>query len=310
MNTYNPQCGESIGETAKCMVVMAIGAQQPVQAKFNDILLTANPGDTPDSITAFYRDELNRRHEAYINSPEYAAQQREAEEAQRRKDIEFDEAMKAAPEKMTLRDEAGWVQVVEKTETVMAAALFATLSSGRESWKGGSLAAKRFSHAQRQHPTPQTMKGSPASCMAALSPSFLRFGCTERICAAGITNQPRSATRVTGRMRAVAFSTLRSSASVVANMVVFSAAPGFTNEKVRELTSIVDKHMANAMDECALAFHGLDPAAFTDMVMVMAATHLAMDIGKPATLMRIVNMTLMLQAFDVDAAQAAGATKN
>lgn len=112
MKTYEPLAGENVSETAKRMVALAKKTKGPVTAKFNDIALTAKPGDNPESIVKYYETESNRRHEEYVKSPEYKKRQREAEEAQRRQDLMLKGALAAAPKKMTLRDEEGWKKAV------------------------------------------------------------------------------------------------------------------------------------------------------------------------------------------------------
>lgn len=114
MQTYEPMVGTTINRSAEEMVALANKTNDTVKASFNDIEITANPGDDPNTIVEFYQSESRRRHEEYINSPEYKQRQREAEEAQRRHDLMLEGALKTAPEKMTLRDEEGWKQTVEK----------------------------------------------------------------------------------------------------------------------------------------------------------------------------------------------------
>ena len=112
MKIYKPIAGENVSKTAKRMVAMAKKTKGPVIAKFNDIALTAKPGNNPDAIVQYYQTESNRRHEKYVNSPEYKKRQREAQEAQRRQDLMLKGALAAAPKKMTLRDEEGWKKAV------------------------------------------------------------------------------------------------------------------------------------------------------------------------------------------------------
>lgn len=112
MKTYEPMAGESITETAKQMIALAKKTKGVVKAKFNDIEITAKPGDKFDTIVEYYQTESKRRHDEYVSSPEYKKRQREAEEAQRRQDLMLKGALAAAPEKMTLRDEEGWKKAV------------------------------------------------------------------------------------------------------------------------------------------------------------------------------------------------------
>ncbi len=111
---YTPEAGTTINRSAEEMVVLANETNETVKANFNDIEITANPGDDPNTIVEFYQSESRRQYEEHINSPEYKQRQREAEEAQRRHDLMLEGALKMAPEKMTLRDEEGWKQIVEK----------------------------------------------------------------------------------------------------------------------------------------------------------------------------------------------------
>lgn len=104
--------GENITETAERMIALAKKTRKTVKAKFNDIALTAKSGDNADAIVMFYQTESKRRHEEYINSPEYKKRQRETLEAQRRHDLILRDALAAAPEKMTLRDKEGWEKTV------------------------------------------------------------------------------------------------------------------------------------------------------------------------------------------------------
>lgn len=113
MKKYEAMAGENVSETAKRMVALANKSKDQVQADFNGITLTANPGDKPEAITTFYSNESNRRHEEYVKSPEYKESQRKAEEAQRRQNLMLEGALAVAPEKMTLRDEEGWKKSVE-----------------------------------------------------------------------------------------------------------------------------------------------------------------------------------------------------
>jgi len=112
MKTYKPLAGENISEAARTIVAMAKKTKGIVRAKFNDIELTANPGDNADAIVKYYSAESNRRHEEYVNSPEYKERQRKADEAQRRHNLILEGALMTAPEKMTLRDEEGWKKIV------------------------------------------------------------------------------------------------------------------------------------------------------------------------------------------------------
>lgn len=112
MKTYIPLAGENVSETAKRMVALAKKTKEPVTAEFNKIKLTAKPGTDPDSIVKYYQTESSRRHEKYVNSPEYKRREREAEEAQQRQDLALKGALAFAPSEMTFRDKDAWEKTV------------------------------------------------------------------------------------------------------------------------------------------------------------------------------------------------------
>lgn len=60
MKTYEPMGGENISKTAKRMVALAKKTRRAVKAKFNDIALTAKPGDNPNAIVQYYQAKVRR----------------------------------------------------------------------------------------------------------------------------------------------------------------------------------------------------------------------------------------------------------
>ena len=123
MKTYEPMAGERIEDTTRKIVVMAGNHKEAVQAKFNEVILTANPGDKSEDIAACYMAELKRRHDEYVSSLEYKEACRKAEEEQRAKDLLLQGALSMAPEKMTFRDEALWLECAEKNKDAYGAAV-------------------------------------------------------------------------------------------------------------------------------------------------------------------------------------------
>jgi len=105
---YEIMAGTSIDTAAKEMVKLAASLGETVTGRFNDILLTVNPGDSAQSVTEAFWKQSNARREAYLASPEYAEGQRQlaAREATRRSQLE--RAMHGAPEKMTTTDADAW----------------------------------------------------------------------------------------------------------------------------------------------------------------------------------------------------------
>jgi hypothetical protein len=146
MQEYEPMCGEIIGRAAERMVALAKESDDIVVAKFNDIPICAKPGDSPESIVAYYQNESQCRRLKYINSPEYKKQQQEAREAQERHDAALKDALAASSEKMTLSDKAGWEKAVAANTddygsgVIRYAERWARLMEGKIS-RGGTLEA-------------------------------------------------------------------------------------------------------------------------------------------------------------------------
>jgi len=112
--TYESKAGQHIRECAEAIIALADESKSAVTTKFNDIELTAWPGDTVDKIVNFYDSESDTRHQKWLASPEYAEQQRQYEEDQRRKDAALKGALLTAPGTLTLRDPELWASWVAK----------------------------------------------------------------------------------------------------------------------------------------------------------------------------------------------------
>ena len=97
MQTYTPSVGETVDETVLWIVAMANEMGETVVAKFNDIELTAKPGDDANAIAEFYSSEMARRSEEYRKSPEGQRAEREAEEHRQKAQAQMDEAMAELP---------------------------------------------------------------------------------------------------------------------------------------------------------------------------------------------------------------------
>jgi len=94
---YEPEPGESIGETSEVMVAIANESVESVTATFNDIELIAHPGDHPQAIASSYSAECDRLYREYVASAEDANQPDALEDA-----------LLLSPEHLTLKNEAGW----------------------------------------------------------------------------------------------------------------------------------------------------------------------------------------------------------
>jgi hypothetical protein len=135
---YETMAGDTIERTAKEMVAYAHKLNQSVSTDFNGINLVAWPRcNSAENICVCYWSETNRRHERYINSPEYKEKCLQAEEAQKIRDALLKGALAVSPEKMTLRDEDGWQKTVAANTdgyggaVIRYAELWARLMEGR-----------------------------------------------------------------------------------------------------------------------------------------------------------------------------------
>jgi len=145
--------GDDITNTAKHMVALANNHNDKVKTDFNGIILTANPGDSPQSIVKFYSDEMDRKRERYIKSPEYKQRQQEAKDAKLRKEFMLKGALVASPKKITLRNQKEWEKCLQSNKDgygggiLNFAELWARLMEGRIA-NGGTLeeCAEEASH--------------------------------------------------------------------------------------------------------------------------------------------------------------------
>jgi hypothetical protein len=108
MKTYRPQAGTHISAACEEAVTLAKQEGCNVEFDFNEIKLTATSDTDPLVLAQFYDDECTRRREAYHASPEYKAQQEEAERKDRERQATVDAMLAGTPEHMTLRDPEGW----------------------------------------------------------------------------------------------------------------------------------------------------------------------------------------------------------
>lgn len=94
--------GTSIAEAAAELAALASLDSCTMTGDFNGITLTAQPGTAASDIEAAFWAESKARQDAYLASPEYAARQAAATEAHRVQQAELAEALKLAPETMTV----------------------------------------------------------------------------------------------------------------------------------------------------------------------------------------------------------------
>lgn len=102
--------GNHIDTVCQSACEMAKAENCRVQFDFNEIELTASPETDPAALSKSYSDECNRRHEAYIASPEYKRQQEEAARKERERKSKVEAMLADAPAEMSLADPDGWAK--------------------------------------------------------------------------------------------------------------------------------------------------------------------------------------------------------
>lgn len=89
--------GTPIAMAARMLVDAVAKIHEPVQGKFNDILLVADAGSTLEGIVAFFDQQREIRAEEYRNSPEGKRAAQEAEERRSRLQQTHDSLMRKLP---------------------------------------------------------------------------------------------------------------------------------------------------------------------------------------------------------------------
>lgn len=105
LETYG---GNHISAVCKTAVEKAIAENCHVEFDFNDQKLTASPDTDPEQLAQSFMDECERRHQAYLASPECKARQEEAARKERERKAKVEAIMVDAPATMSLADEEGW----------------------------------------------------------------------------------------------------------------------------------------------------------------------------------------------------------
>ncbi len=114
---YEPTVGEEFSVILENTLVLASKENEEVQTTFIGMTFTVNPGDTMELIKESFSVRSILRH---LESPEYQAQERDAENFKdRMTDVakllhkkEFKRALFRAPKKMALSDEPLWRKIV------------------------------------------------------------------------------------------------------------------------------------------------------------------------------------------------------
>lgn len=109
-----PSAGSYVDHYIAWMVKVATLIRMPMCSVFNGVNITVWPGDIPDDLARAYRNECERRHKEYLNSPEYKLALRKAKEAQRARNAQLREFLAVAPKKMTCIDVRLWRDLYKK----------------------------------------------------------------------------------------------------------------------------------------------------------------------------------------------------
>lgn len=103
--------GCSIDDACKKVLTLAQQKNMIITFTFNDQNISVSPNDSVDLLIKNYMDESTRRHEEYINSPEYKKRLKERKKEEEEKIEKLNKYLKDAPTRLTLKDELIWNEV-------------------------------------------------------------------------------------------------------------------------------------------------------------------------------------------------------
>jgi len=123
MHIYDPIIGSSITQAVSTLIELATRDEAPWTMTFNGIVVTAQPGDAPQTLVAAWEADQARHAAAYAASPEAQAARLDAatRDAQRRAALA--EALVDAPAVLSLRDPEGWQQAIAANQDAYGAAV-------------------------------------------------------------------------------------------------------------------------------------------------------------------------------------------
>lgn len=110
---YEAMAGNTINSACEEATKIAKRELCNVEFDFNDQTLTATPDTDPAALAKSYMDESERRHKAWIASPEYKQQEEEYARKQRERESKLAAMLADAPEHMGLRDADAWKKSCE-----------------------------------------------------------------------------------------------------------------------------------------------------------------------------------------------------
>lgn len=109
MKTYEPMCGEDIKKSAIHAVALSIKTGEPVEFRFNEIVVTVPVGASCDSVVDQFHQESKRRHDEYKRSPAGIEAELQRKAFQEKAHTAAAEGFKP----FTLKDAAGWQKSVD-----------------------------------------------------------------------------------------------------------------------------------------------------------------------------------------------------
>ena len=122
MKTYRASIGSHIDNECAALVAKANTAGEPFSMDFNGQTIVAKPGDDASMLLAEWYSESERRSQAWLASPEYAAQQAEMKRKDEERAATCAAILARAPASMTLTNPDGWAKTVAANQDGYGAA--------------------------------------------------------------------------------------------------------------------------------------------------------------------------------------------
>ena len=108
--TIEALLGDHVATVCQNAVEMARAENCNIEFDFNGHKLTATPDTDPAALASSYSEECERRHAAYLASPEHKSQQDEAAMKERERKAKVESILADGPATMTLADPEGWAK--------------------------------------------------------------------------------------------------------------------------------------------------------------------------------------------------------
>lgn len=115
--------GTSVSSACREAVEKAIDENCIVEFEFNDIKLEATPTTDPVDLIEYYDTETDKQHTAWLESPEFEAQQKERARKLEEQRAAYDAIMAEAPAEMALRNPEAWAKAKEQNDDTYGAGI-------------------------------------------------------------------------------------------------------------------------------------------------------------------------------------------